>query len=97
MTTETITLSTSVLGKGAMLAIGAAALILTGCATAKPMDKMDKSASGEMVHCAGVNSCKGTSDCKTAENGCKGQNACKGHGFLGMTADECTTKHGTII
>jgi hypothetical protein len=89
MTTETSTLS-----KGAMLAIGAAALILSGCAATKPMDK---SASGEMVHCAGVNSCKGTSDCKTAENACKGQNACKGHGFLGMTADECSAKHGTII
>ena len=95
MTIETSTLSDrAVLGKGAMLAIGAAALILTGCATAKPMDK---SASGEMVHCAGVNSCKGTSDCKTAENACKGQNACKGHGFLSMKADECTAKHGAII
>ena len=84
----------AILGKDAMLAIGAAALILTGCATAKPMDK---SAFGEMVHCAGVNSCKDTSDCKTAENACKGQNACKGHGFLDMKADECTAKHGTII
>ena len=53
--------------------------------------------SGEMVHCAGLNSCKGTSDCKTAENACKGQNACKGHGFLAMGAEECTAKHGTII
>jgi hypothetical protein len=79
--------------KGALLAVGAAALILSGCA-----GTMNKSASsGEMVHCAGVNSCKGTSDCKTAENACKGQNSCKGHGFLGMTADECTAKHGTII
>ena len=96
MSIETTTLSTSVLGKGAMLAIGAAALILSGCA-ATGAKTMDKSATGEMVHCAGVNSCKGTSDCKTAENACKGQNACKGHGFLGMTADECAAKHGTII
>ena len=90
MSIETTTLSTSVLGKGAMLAIGAAALILSGCA-ATGAKTMDKSATGEMVHCAGVNSCKGTSACKTAEN------ACKGHGFLGMTADECAAKHGTII
>ena len=96
MSIETTTLSTSVLGKGAMLAIGAAALILSGCA-ATGAKTMDKSATGEMVHCAGVNSCKGTSACKTAENACKGQNTCKGHGFLGMTADECAAKHGTII
>jgi hypothetical protein len=80
--------------KSAFLAMGAAALILSGCATAKPMDN---SAAGEMVHCAGVNSCKGTSDCKTAENACKGQNVCKGHGFLSMTSADCTAKHGTII
>ena len=73
MTIDTSTLcNRAILGKGAMLAIGAAALILSGCATGKTMDKMDKSASNEMVHCAGVNSCKGTSDCKTAENACKG-------------------------
>ena len=92
-----MSIQTTSIGKGTLLAVGAAALILAGCATGKTMDKMDKSASGEMVHCAGVNSCKGTSDCKTAENACKGQNVCKGHGFLGMTADECSAKHGTII
>ncbi len=96
MSIETTTLSTLVLGKGAMLAIGAAALILSGCA-ATGAKTMDKSATGEMVHCAGVNSCKGTSECKTAENACKGQNACKGHGFLSMTSADCTAKHGTII
>ena len=88
--------TSSKVSKGAMLAIGAAALILSGCA-ATGAKTMDKSASGEMVHCAGVNSCKGTSDCKTAENACKGQNACKGHGFLGMTSADCPAKHGTII
>lgn len=88
------------LNKGAMLAIGAAALILAGCASdGKTMDKMDKGAdaSGKMVHCAGVNSCKGTSDCKTAENACKGQNVCKGHGFLGMSDSDCAAKGGKII
>ncbi len=97
MSIQTTALNKNTFSKGAFLAMGAAALILSGCATGKTMDKMDKSASGEMVHCAGVNACKGTSDCKTAENACKGQNACKGHGFLGMTADECSAKHGTII
>jgi hypothetical protein len=86
--------SSSNVGKGALLAVGAAALILSGCAGA-----MNKSASsGEMVHCAGVNSCKGTSDCKTAENACKGQNACKGHGFLGgLAVSDCVAKGGTVI
>ena len=89
-----MSIETSMVRNGAMIALGAAALILSGCASSG----MNKSAtSGEMVHCAGVNSCKGTSDCKTAENSCKGQNACKGHGFLGMSATDCTAKHGTII
>lgn len=78
---------------GAMIALGAAALILSGCAASG--DKM--SAGGaSMVHCAGVNSCKGTSECKTAENACKGQNACKGHGFLSMSAEDCKAKGGTF-
>lgn len=79
---------------GSMIAIGAAALILAGCAGngAKTAD------SGEAkVHCAGLNSCKGTSDCKTAENACKGQNACKGHGFTAMSKADCDAKGGTII
>jgi hypothetical protein len=89
----TMSIQTSKVRNGAMIAIGAAALILSGCA-----GTMSKSASSsEMVHCAGVNSCKGQSDCKTAENACKGQNVCKGHGFLGMSATDCTAKHGTII
>jgi len=77
---------------GAMIALGAAALILAGCAA----NGSTKSASAAMVHCAGVNSCKGSSDCKTAENACKGQNACKGHGFLAMTAADCKAKGGTF-
>ena len=97
MSIQITALNKDTFSRGAFLAMGAVALILSGCASAKPMDKMDKSATGEMVHCAGVNSCKGTSDCKTAENACKGQNACKGHGFLGMTSADCTAKHGTII
>ncbi|NOT65730.1 MAG: hypothetical protein HOP06_06865 [Methylotenera sp.] len=88
-----MSIQTPTVRSGTLLAIGAAALILSGCA-----GTMNKTAaSGEMVHCAGVNSCKGTSDCKTAENACKGQNVCKGHGFLGMSAADCSAKHGTII
>ena len=88
-----MSIESSKIRNGALIAIGAAALILAGCA-----GTMSKSASsGEMVHCAGLNSCKGTSECKTAENACKGQNECKGHGFLAMTEGDCTAKHGKII
>lgn len=88
-----MSIQTSKVRNGAMVAIGAAALVLAGCA-----GTMTKSASnGEMVHCAGLNSCKGTSDCKTAENACKGQNVCKGHGFLAMTAKDCDAKGGTVV
>lgn len=57
---------------GAMIAAGAAALILSGCATSAT-----NTAAAESVHCVGVNGCKGSSDCKTAGNACKGHNACK--------------------
>lgn len=87
------TQTSSKVRSGALIAIGAAALILAGCAHTTP--KM--ASSGEMVQCLGVNSCKGTSACKTAENACKGQNACKGHGFLVLTSEDCSSKHGTII
>ncbi len=88
-----MSIQTSKVRNGAMIAMGAAALILSGCA-----GTMSKNASsGEMVHCLGVNSCKGTSECKTAENSCKGQNSCKGHGFLVLTTENCSAKHGTII
>lgn len=49
------------------------------------------------VHCAGINACKGQGACKTAENACHGQNSCKGHGWVGVaSAEECTTKGGTV-
>lgn len=80
-------------GKGTLLAVGAVALILAGCASSGS----SKTASAANVHCAGLNSCKGSSDCKTAENACKGQNVCKGHGFLSMTEADCKAKGGTII
>ncbi len=86
----------SKLKRGALIAAGAAALLLAGCANTDNM-KSSSSANMSMVHCAGINSCKGTSDCKTAENACKGMNACKGHGFLAVSAAECTEKGGKAI
>ena len=87
-----MSIQTSKVRNGALIALGAAALILSGCATTAKT-----ASSGEMVHCLGVNSCKGTGSCKTAENSCKGQNSCKGHGFLELTTEDCSSKHGTII
>ena len=98
--------TSSKVGKGALLAIGAAALILAGCA-----GTATKSAEASTnVACVGVNSCKGTSDCKTAGNECKGQNsckmaanACKGqndcatHGHSALTGEECTSKGGHAV
>ncbi len=84
---------TSKTSKGALMAVGAAALILAGCASGGSTS----ASTAENVHCAGLNSCKGSSDCKTAENACKGKNVCKGHGFLAMTAADCEAKGGKII
>ena len=85
--------TSSKMGKGTMLAVGAAALILAGCAStgAKTAD-----AGSASVACVGVNSCKGTSDCKTAGSSCKGhnscktaKNACKGQGSCAVAANAC--------
>lgn len=66
-------IQSSKLRSGALIAAGAAALILSGCAS----NGGTNTANASSVHCVGVNACKGTSDCKTAGNACKGQNACK--------------------
>ena len=84
--------TSSKMSKGTLLAVGAAALILAGCAGAGT-----KSAeTSTNVACVGVNSCKGTSDCKTAGNACKGhnacktaKNACKGQGSCKVAANNC--------
>jgi hypothetical protein len=91
-----MSIQTTSMSKGTLLAVGAAALILAGCASSGEKT-MEKSASSAKVHCAGLNSCKGSSDCKTAENSCKGQNACAGHGFLSMSETDCKAKGGKII
>lgn len=84
--------TSSKFSKGAMLAVGAAALILAGCAGSGAKT----ASSGSAVSCVGINSCKGTSDCKTAASSCKGQNACKtaknackGQGSCAIAANAC--------
>ena len=84
--------TSSKVSKGAMLAIGAAALILAGCASGGAT----AASNSVSVACVGVNSCKGSSDCKTAGNECKGhnacktaKNACKGQGSCKTAANAC--------
>ncbi|MCB1526864.1 MAG: hypothetical protein KDJ45_04085 [Hyphomicrobiaceae bacterium] len=72
----------------ATIAAAAAALIVSGLATAPAAFAGDKG------HCVGANACKGQSACKTATNACKGQNACKGKGFTATTAEECAKIEG---
>lgn len=79
---------------GAALAAAAAALLMTGCSSSY---ESAEATSEAMVKCSGINSCKGTSACKTATNACKGHNSCKGHGWIKASAEECTSKGGTIL
>lgn len=53
-------------------------------------------ASGESVHCYGVNNCKGQNDCKSLFSSCKGQSACKGKGFKEMSLKECRDMGGKL-
>lgn len=85
--------TSSNMSRGALLAVGAAALILAGCAGNAAKSASSGSAP---VSCVGINSCKGTSACKTAGNECKGhnacktaKNACKGQGSCAIAANAC--------
>ena len=102
-----MSIQTSKVRTGAMIALGAAALILSGCASSGAKTA-DSGSTNEA--CVGVNSCKGTSDCKTAGNDCKGQgsckmaaNACKGQndcatqGHSALTGAECAEKGGHAV
>ncbi|HTG39136.1 hypothetical protein [Sphingomonas sp.] len=73
-----------------------AAVIAIAAASAPTAAFAQDGASGEVVHCYGINTCKGTSDCKTAKSECKGQNECKGHGFKALTAKACKTAGGSL-
>lgn len=83
--------SSQTLSKGALIAAGAAALILAGCTTTATKTASNAAS----VHCAGVNSCRGTSDCATAGNACKGQNACKTANNACKGTSSCKTAGNT--
>ena len=74
------------------LAIGAAALLATGCSY-----NVKDSASKSEVSCFGTNSCKGHGSCATHLNACKGQNACKGKGVESADSRaKCEKAGGTV-
>jgi hypothetical protein len=85
---------------GTMIALAAGSLLVAACGS-KASDKPTTPATGEKtsaVQCMGINSCKGMGSCKSDKNACKGQNGCKGQGVMGAaSADECTTKGGTVM
>jgi hypothetical protein len=76
---------------GMALATSAAALFLSGCASAPASGD---AASPGKVACAGANGCKGLSECHTAANQCAGQNACRGQGWISLTPEECKKAGG---
>lgn len=81
------------IGKGALIAGAAAALLLSGGVMARATDK-----AGSEVHCAGINECKGKGSCAGAGNSCKAQNSCKGKGIVDVSsANECTKKGGKVV
>jgi hypothetical protein len=51
----------------------------------------------EKVKCSGINDCKGKSSCGGGDHSCKGQNDCKGKGWVEASADDCSTKGGTVV
>lgn len=92
----------SPLKNGTLIALTAASLFASACSKAKDGGGSAASgASGDQaakIHCQGVNECKGKGTCKTDKNSCAGANECKGKGVVdGLTADQCTTKGGTIV
>ena len=82
---------------GAAVAVAAAGLFLSGCASTGQSGGDMSMADSSSVHCNGVNSCKGKTACKSANNDCKGKNSCKGHGWLKTSKTDCEAKGGTVM
>lgn len=79
---------------GMTMAVAAATLFVSGCASQGSSADSMADSSAVKVKCYGANACKGNAECKTAMNACKGQNECKGQGFVGMTDAECIDRLG---
>lgn len=82
---------------GVGLALSAAALLSTGCASYASYSKTAaNNAENQRILCEGVNSCRGQSVCATAKHNCAGLNNCKGQGVVSIDAKECLTEGGII-
>lgn len=75
----------------------AAMLAITACGDDDD-DSDTKSAGQDLVKCYGINECKGHTECATsAGNSCEGLNECAGLGWITVSAEECSTKNGTVV
>jgi hypothetical protein len=82
--------------KGVLVATAVAGLF--GCASSGGSAAGKSTTASQPVQCGGVNGCKGQGSCKGNENACKAQNDCKGKGWVETpTAEECTSKGGTVL
>ena len=74
---------------GMTLAVAAATVFASGCASQGGSADSMADGSAVKVKCYGANACKGHAECQTAMNACKGQNECKGQGFTSVSDKEC--------
>lgn len=82
--------------KGAVIALGVAALFSARGALAESGDHAHDAKKDAKVRCTGVNECKGKGECAAGGNACGGSNECKGKGIKMTTAEECKEKGGTV-
>lgn len=84
--------------RGALIALGVAALFTAGQANASQHDAdANAQKTDGKVRCVGINECKGKGECAGAGNSCGGMNECKGKGVVTTTEDECKQKGGKVV
>lgn len=86
----------SIKAPGIALAMTAATVFLTGCASTGDSNSVE-SEQVALVKCGGVNVCKGHNDCKSANNQCAGSASCKGKGFVLLPEKACGDVGGEIV
>lgn len=70
-----------------------------GMLAAAPGAAVADEGSADQVKCSGINSCNGKGECGAADgsNDCAGKNSCKGKGWVHASADECSSKGGSVV
>lgn len=74
-----------------------AAMLISGCSSDKPAEKVVNSNTTDMGQCHGINSCKGSGSCATQQNSCAGDNSCRGKGWLPLSQKDCIAREGKFI